>query len=139
MSMGKAKIGFEIDERDLAHAKAFVAKNGGSLNKLVATLFASLGEEESRNLPAVDPSTAVLMKVSSGKLSIMEAARQLELPDAGYVFHRLAELKLPLPRLSENFVAEQVSVAHAALMDCLLEPAAEDKKQKRKSKAAARA
>ena len=39
--MPKAKINFEIEEEDLANAKAYVARHGGSLNKLVAALFAS--------------------------------------------------------------------------------------------------
>ena len=137
--MGKTNIGFEIDERDLANAKAFVAKNGGSLNKLVAALFASLAREETRNRPAPDPASTVLMQVSAGKISIMEAARQLELPDAGYVFHRLSELGLPLPRLDATFVAGQLSSAQAALDDCLIEPTTAGKKKRGGSRTAARA
>lgn len=120
--MGKAKIGFEVDEIDLATAKAYVAKHGGSLNKLVSALFASLGQDEADRMPALDPATRILMEVSTGKLSIMEAARRLELPDAGYVFHRLAEKGLPLPRLPEDFVRKQLSDARHALDDCLVEP-----------------
>ena len=93
--MGKAKIGFEVDERDLANAKAFVAKNGGSLNKLVSALFASLGHAEASNAPALDPSTKILMSASIGEISIMEAARLLDVPDAGYVLHRLADHGFP--------------------------------------------
>lgn len=44
--MGKAKINFEIEEESLANAKAFVAKHGGSLNKLVSSLL---------NVAAADP------------------------------------------------------------------------------------
>ncbi|MET0963159.1 MAG: hypothetical protein ABWY05_10130 [Noviherbaspirillum sp.] len=51
--MGKAKIGFEVDEDDLANAKSFVAKHGESLNKLVWALFASLGQDESSRSPAI--------------------------------------------------------------------------------------
>lgn len=120
--MGKAKIGFEVDEVDLAKAKAYVAKHGGSLNKLVSALFASLGQDEAGRMPALDPSTGVLMSVSTGKISIMEAARQLELPDAGYVFHLLMNKGLPLPRLPEDFVKRQLNEARSALDDCLLEP-----------------
>src|SRR5438067_2385128 len=114
-SMGKAKIGFEVDEVDLANAKAYVARHGGSLNKLVSALFASLGQEELGRMPALDPSASVLISVSTGKLSIMEAARQLELPDAGYVFHRLAEKGLALPRLPDDFVERQLNEARSAL------------------------
>ena len=127
--VGKAKIGFEVDEVDLAKAKAYVAKHGGSLNKLVSTLFASLGQDEVGRMPALDLSTGVLMSVSTGKLSIMEAARQLELPDAGYVFHLLAEKGLPLPRLPDDFVKRQLNETCGALDDCLVEPTKSVKKR----------
>ncbi|HEX7988311.1 MAG TPA: hypothetical protein VF616_32695 [Duganella sp.] len=120
--MGKAKIGFEVDEKDLANAKAYVAKHGGSLNKLVSALFASLGQEESHQLPAVDQVTGILLAVSVGGLSIMEASRRLELPDGGHVLHLLAERNLPLPRLPDDFVKKQLSAARSALDDCLVEP-----------------
>lgn len=128
--MGKAKIGFEVDEQALANAKAYVAKHGGSLNKLVSTLFASLGQQETDHTPALDPSTRVLMAVSTGAISISEAARQLELPDAGYVLHRLAEKGLPLPKLPESFVRDQLSSARAALDECLIQPEPTSRKQR---------
>ena len=74
--MGKAKIGFEVDEKDLASAKAYVARHGGSLNKLVSALFASLGQDEGRRSALVDPVTSTLLAVSMGNLSIMEASRR---------------------------------------------------------------
>lgn len=120
--MGKAKIGFEVDDVALANAKAYVAKHGGSLNKLVSALFSSLGQEERDRAPAIDPATSILLAVSSGKISVMEAARKLELQDAGYVFHRLAEKGIPLPRLPDDFVKGQLDEARAALDDCLLDP-----------------
>lgn len=120
--MGKAKIGFEVDEEDLANAKAYVAKHGTSLNQLVSALFASLGQEDLRRQPAVDPLTSTLLAVSVGKLSVMEASRRLELPDAGYVLHLMTERKLPLPRLSDDFVKKQLAEARSALDDCLVEP-----------------
>lgn len=128
--MGKAKIGFEVDERDLAAAKAYVAKHGGSLNKLVSALFASLGQDDADRMPVLDPATSTLMEVSTGKLSIMEAARRLELPDAGYVLHRLAEKGLPLPRLPDDFVKRQLDEARHALDACLVEPETGVKKRR---------
>ncbi|PHV05816.1 hypothetical protein CSQ96_19090 [Janthinobacterium sp. BJB412] len=120
--MGKGKIDFEVDEQLLANARAFVAKHGGSLDELVSAFLASLGREEKEREPALDSSTSVLMAVSSGRISIMEAARQLELPDAGYVFQRLAAMGLPLPRLSEEFTRQQLEQARNALDGCLVEP-----------------
>jgi hypothetical protein len=130
--MGKAKIGFEVDEDDLANARAFVARHGGSLNKLVSALFASLGKDEARRSPAIDPATRVLLNVSIGKISIMEATRQLELQDAGHLFLRLAEAGLPLPRLSKVEVKRQLADAKDALDACLVEPdLVEEKKGKK--------
>jgi len=120
--MGKAKIGFEVDEGDLALAKAYVAKHGGSLNKLVSALFASLGREEDEPRPALDHVTSALLAVSMGTLSIMEAAEKLDLPDAGYVLHMLAEKNLPLPRLRSSFVQKQLNEARGALDACLVAP-----------------
>ena len=131
--MGKAKIGFEVDERDLANAKAFVAKNGGSLNKLVSALFASLGREEASRAPTLDPSTKILMSVSIGEVSIMEAARLLEVSDAGYVLRRLADHGFPLPRLPQDVVQGQLDAARQALDECLLVPAVESKKSRKRA------
>ena len=93
--MGKAKIGFEVDEDDLAKAKAYVARHGGSLNKLVSALFASLGRDDPAEPMALDPTVKTLLATSMGKISLMEAAHQLDLPDAGYVLHLLAEKTCP--------------------------------------------
>ena len=136
--MGKAKIGFEVDEDDLVNAKAFVATHGGSLNKLVSALFASLGRAENDRKPSIDPATSVLMAVSAGKISIMEAARRLELPDAGYVFHRLAGASLPLPRLSAADLKHQLASAKNALDACLVEPIPGGKKSARATKRGAK-
>ena len=131
--MGKAKIGFEVDERDLANAKAFVAKHGGSLNKLVSALFASLGREEASRAPALDPSTKILMSVSIGEISVTEAARLLEVPDAGYVLRRLADHGFPLPRLAQEIAREQLDAARQALDAWLLEPQAAVKKSRKRA------
>lgn len=137
--MGKAKIGFEVDENDLANAKAYVAKNGGSLNKLVSALFASLGAQEAARAPALDPSLKVLLLASTGEISISEATRRLELPDPGYVLRRLADHRLPLPRLPDEFVGMQLDAARSALDDCLLEPKTTGKRTRQSTPRAARA
>jgi hypothetical protein len=132
--MGKAKIGFEVDEDDLTNAKAFVARHGGSLNKLVSALFASLGKDEARRSPAIDPAMRVLLNVSMGKISIMEGARQLELQDAGHLFLRLEEAGLPLPRLSKEETDRQLAEAEKALDACLVEPVSAEKNRSRKAR-----
>lgn len=119
--MGKAKIGFEVDEVALANAKAYVANHGISLDQLVSALLASLGQEYRPQQPAIDPLTSTLLAVSVGKLSLMEATQRLELPDAGYVLDLLAQRKLPLPRLPDDFVTKQLAETRNALDDCLVD------------------
>jgi hypothetical protein len=76
----KAKINFEVDEESLSNAKAYVAKHGGSLNKLVTSLFASLGQDERLLSPVPDPAKKTLLDLSSGKVSLSEATRLLACP-----------------------------------------------------------
>ena len=128
--MMKAKINFEIEQESLANAKAYVAKHGGSLNKLVSSLFSSLGQDERLRAPAVDPAKKVLLEASSGKISIMEAAALLQLPDAGYVLRRLADERLPLPKLTDEEVHRQASESLEALKQTLIKPVADSGKRK---------
>jgi len=127
--MAKAKINFEIDEEILANAKAYVAVHGGSLSKLVTSLFATLGQDERMRGPAINPATKVLLDASAGKISILEAAALLELPDAGYVLHRLTQDKLPLPRLSESELEKLASESFDALSECMIRPAPRAKRR----------
>lgn len=135
--MSKAKINFEIEQENLANAKAYVARHGGSLNKLVSAFLASLGSEERQNTPAIDQSRRLLLEVSSGKLSVVDAAAALGLVDAGYVLHRLREERLPLPRLSENDVRRQSEASIDAFKECLLKPGEGKRVSKRKKTAIA--
>jgi len=124
----KAKINFEVDEESLSNAKAYVAKHGGSLNKLVSTLFASLGQDERLRAPVPDPAKKILLDLSSGKVSLLEATRQLALPDAGYTLRRLADEGLPLPRLPDDVTRRQAQASLEALAACLVAPDGADKK-----------
>jgi len=115
--VSKAKINFEIEERNLANAKSFAARHRVSLNKLVSAYFASLGQDES---PALDPSMKTLLDVSLGNLSVIDAARELNLPDGGFVLHLMREARLPLPKLPDDLVRQQVEDAREALKQCLI-------------------
>lgn len=117
--MSKAKINFEIEERNLANAKSFAARHRVSLNKLVSAYFASLGQDESR-APALDPSMKTLLDVSLGNLSVIDAARELNLPDGGFVLHLMREARLPLPKLPDDLVRQQAEDAREALKECLI-------------------
>lgn len=130
--MAKAKINFEIEQEHLANAKIFVARHGGSLNKLVSAYFASLGQDELMASPALDPSMRVLLEVATGKMSAVDAARELGLPDAGFVLQRMRDAKLPLPRLPDDLIQRQASAALEALRECLI--VKDDKPIKRASR-----
>ena len=116
--MGKSKINFEIEDEILSNAKAYVARHGGSLNKLVSSLFAQLGQQ--LDAPALDPSKKVLLDLSCGKISLMEATHLLGFQDAGYTLHLMAKEGLPMKRLSEATVKRQAAESLAALKGCLL-------------------
>ena len=131
----KAKINFEVDEESLSNAKAYVAKHGGSLNKLVTSLFASLGRDDRLRFPALDPSKRILLDLSSGKVSLLEATRKLGLPDAGYALRRLADEGLPLPRLPAVVVHAQADESFDALSSALVQRPAAAKKPRRRAAA----
>ncbi|MBU1691637.1 MAG: hypothetical protein KJ958_15265 [Gammaproteobacteria bacterium] len=116
--MSKAKINFEIEKEALANAKAYVARHGGSLNKLVGALFSQLGQR--LNAPDIDPSKKILFDLSCGNISLMEATRLLGFKDAGYTLHLMAEEGLPMKRLSEETIKRQAAESLEAMRECLL-------------------
>jgi len=116
--MSKTKINFEIEEEILANAKAYVARHGGSLNKLVVSFFAQLGQQ--LDAPPIDPAKKILLDLSCGKISLIEATRLLGFQDAGYTLHLMAEEGLPMKRLSEKTVKRQAAESLDALGECLL-------------------
>jgi hypothetical protein len=120
--VGKEKIHFEIDQDSLANAKAYVARHGGTLNQLVSALFDSLGQDEQLAPPAFKGVSKILLAVSAGKLSIVEGADLLELPDAGFVLHLLADNGLPLPKLRQADVRKQADNSLDAMRSCLIRP-----------------
>lgn len=81
-----------------------------------------VGFEIDERAPALDPARRVLLSVSTGSISIAEAALLLDSPDVSSVLSRLSELGLSLPRLSDEAVELQLTSARSALDQCLLEP-----------------
>ena len=118
--MLKAKINFEVDAQNLANAQAFAALHRVSLNKLVSAYFGSLGQAEGSGLGPLDAAQKLLLQVALGKLSLVDAAQALNLPDAGYVLHMMRDAKLPLPSLPKEQVQQQMDTAREALKECLL-------------------
>lgn len=116
--MSKAKINFEIEEEDLANAKAYVARHGGSLNKLVGALFSQLGQQ--LDAPDIDPAKKILLDLSCGKISLIEATRRLGFQDAGHTLHLMSEEGLPMKRLSEETIKRQAAESLEAMRACLL-------------------
>ena len=114
----KSKINFVIDEDILTHAKVYVAKNGGSLNSLVSAFLSNLGSKE---VQPIDVSKRILMDVSTGKRSLMDATEALGLTDCGHVLRKLREEGLPLPRLSDEDVQSQVQSSRKAFMAAIVD------------------
>lgn len=121
--MSRVTVEFEIEEADLAKAKEFVATNGGSLDGLVSAFLACVGRGEPAQQITADRLGQVLLSVSAGQISVAEAARVLNFPDAGYVLHRLAQAGFTIQGLPDHTVHQQLVAARTALDQCLVEPA----------------
>ena len=136
--MTSAKINFEMDSEVLANAQAFAARHRVSLNKLVTTYFASLGRGESDPMPVGGP-IATLLEVSTGKLGIADAARELGLVDGGHVLALMRQNNIPivLGGLSNHFVKAQAEDALEAMRAGMLPaPSGASGEKKRRSKTA---
>ena len=119
-SRPKAKINFEVDSAVLANARAYAVLHSTSLNKLVSALFAGLGQIGRHQAPMADPTKRILLDLSSGKSSLLEATDLLGLPDAGYTLRRLSDEGLPLPHLSLDDAQQQADETFDALAACLV-------------------
>lgn len=134
--MATAKINFEIDSDILASAKAFSAKHNIHLNKIVSTYFASLAQEGASTVP-IDRRKSILFEVSMGKLSVADAARELDLGDAGHVLALMRELKIPITLGSSSpaLVKKQADMTLEAMRSCMLPIKPEQGARKSRTKA----
>jgi hypothetical protein len=130
--MAKAKIYLEIDQHILANAQAYVKQHGGSLDTLVSAFFSTFGVKDGANAPMPDPTTRVLMEVSSGQTALVEGARILGMQDAGHLLQKLRDAGLPLPQLSESDSRGLADAASTAFTDCLLETGGDNEAPQRK-------
>lgn len=130
--MSTVRIEFEIEEADLAKAKEFVTQNGGSLDGLVSAFLACVGQGDSSNQLSVDDVGQLLVSVSAGQISVMEAARLLGFPDAGYALRNLARAGFRIQGLAERGVLQQLESGRMALEQCLLDPEAGTKNKSRR-------
>lgn len=102
-------ITFAVDELTLAHAKAFAAEHGTTLNKLVNSFLS--GIQVNRPRPAESDAQQVCLEYCLGKRSLTEAADALGLQDAGLFLALVRKAGLPLPRLTEDEIARQAEVS----------------------------
>ena len=136
--MTTAKINFEMDSDVLANAQAFAARHRISLNKLVTTYFASLGRASSDPMPVGGPLTT-LLEVSTGKLCIADAARELGLVDGGHVLALMRQNNIPitLGGQTNHFVKTQAEATLDAMRSCMLPmPSRSSSGKKKRAKAA---
>jgi hypothetical protein len=66
----------------------------------------------------------ILMDLSAGKISLMEAAAKLGDHDAGQTLHRMADAGLTMPRLPDEMVKQQAAASLDALRSAMRQPAA---------------
>lgn len=62
-----------------------------------------------------------LLEVSIGSLSVIDAARELNLPDGGFVLRLMGEARLPFPKLPDDPARRQAGETLEALKKCLIE------------------
>jgi hypothetical protein len=76
----------------------------------------------------LDTSQKVLLDVSLGHLSLVDAAHELGLPDGGYVLQMMRDAHLPLPELPPALVKSLMAPARQALIECLIPQGSYEKK-----------
>ena len=108
-------ITFAVDEMTLAHAKAFAAEHGTTLNKLVNSFLGSI--QASRPRPAESEAQQVCLEYSLGNRSLTEAADALGLQDAGLFLALMRRTGLPLPRLGEGAIVRQADASREVFLE----------------------
>lgn len=120
--MSRTNITFSLDTRTLAHAKAYAARAGVPLNRVVGQLLDSLGQGLARG-DSLNSTQRQLLRYSTGQASLSETVEALGVNDGGIVFAMLRELSLPFPTMEPE---EARRLADAALpsLEAALKPAA---------------
>ena len=108
-------ITFAVDAITLAHAKAYAAVHGTTLNKLVNSFLGSI--QANRHRPAESEAQQVCLEYSLGNRSLTEAADALGLQDAGLFLALVRQTGLPLPRISEREIARQADASRDVFLE----------------------
>jgi hypothetical protein len=120
--MSKTNITFSVDESALNHAKAYAARAGVPLNRIVGRMLATLGEAEPTGV-TMNTAQRQLLRYSVGRASLSETVQALQVNDGGVVFALLRELGLPFPLMDVEAAQQQVDQVLPALRGALKEPA----------------
>jgi hypothetical protein len=110
----KSNITFSLDELAIDAAKAYAAKSGTTLNKIVTRYFLSLAANDDMRLPVLD-TTRALLRYSNGQSSLPETVAALGVNDGGVVLQMLREQQLPVPMLDQSLAEAQAEAALALL------------------------
>jgi hypothetical protein len=108
-------ITFAVDEMTLAHAKAFAAEHGTTLNKLVNSFLS--GIQANRPRRAESEAQQVCLDYSLGNRSLTEAADALGLQDGGLFLALMRRTGLPLPRLGNDEIARQADASRDVFLE----------------------
>lgn len=120
--MSNAQELLQVDGRGEKGSTDHVAQSGVAFDRHGSEPLVSLNATEAGVAPALDSSSQILTAVSKGHLSMLEAARQLALPDAGHVLRGMANSGLLPPRLPDELLCRQARAARKALDACFLIP-----------------
>lgn len=118
----KSNITFSLDDVAIDAAKAYAAKRGTSLNKIVTQYFLSLAANDDMRVPVLD-TTRALLRFSNGQASLPETVEALGVHDGGIVLQMLREQDLPVPLLDRSLAEAQAEAALALLQRPPIRPA----------------
>lgn len=108
--MSKSNITLSLDDLAIDAGKAYAAKSGLTLNRLVNQLLLTLSLSERMKPPVLD-TTRILQRCSAGSASLSETAHDLGVQDIGHVLAMMREANLPLPLMDESAARLQAAQA----------------------------
>lgn len=107
-------------EREVLLGKATLTDSFGFTREMVkSAVMYDPGVDAHERAMGIDPSKKILLDLSCGKVSLMEATHLLGFQDAGYTLRLMAEEGLAVKRLSEETVKRQTAETLDALQECL--------------------
>ena len=117
--MPKTNITFSVDSESLGNAKAYAARAGVPLNRIVGQMFAALGQRQAAGA-AISAGHRQVLRYSLGQASLYETVQALGVNDGGVVHAMLRELGLPFPFMDSDAARQMAQEALPALRAALL-------------------